>query len=204
MPFIPAPDVLQAELVYNWNAQIVETVLQFQCTTALTPTLMNQAGAFLVTWWKDVIDGYMSNSLSLIQVKLTDMTTQIAPVINYATGLPAAGTNASPTMPNNVACVITKRTLLRGRSFRGRIYHPGLCEAQVVANSVDGPTLTALITEYNKLIHFTTVGASWDMVVMSRYHDNAPRTTADSNQVTNLTSDGVVDSQRRRLPGRGG
>lgn len=203
MPFVPAPGICQAELIYNWNGQIVETVLHFEPTAALTPALMTELGEYLRVWWTGTIDTYFSNSLSLLSIKLTDLTTNIAPVVNYTTGLPAAGGNASPTLPNNVACVFTKRTELRGRSYRGRIYHPGLCEAQVVANTVDPPTLAALITQYSILLNFATLGTIWDMVVVSRYQNNLPREVADSNQVVSISSDGSIDSQRRRLPGRG-
>lgn len=203
MPFVPAPGVCQAEIVYDWSSQVVETVLHFLPTTELNPLLMGELGEFLKNWWDAQLKAGSPATLSLINIKLTDLTTNIAPVVNYATGLPIAGTGASPSLPNNCALVLTKRTLLRGRSYRGRIYHPGLVESVVTDNTVVAAQVASLITKYSMLINFTTTGATWDMVVVSRYQDKAPRTVADSNQVTSLDSDGVVDSQRRRLPRRG-
>lgn len=200
MAYIPAPGICQAELVYVWQGEHCETVLHFEPTASLTPLLMQELGAYLVTWWDNSMQPQMSSTLQLINVKLTDMTTNVAPVINYATGLPLPGTGAATSLPNNVALVVTKRTLLRGRSYRGRIYHPGLTEALVTGNSVDGAFLGTLITVYSMLLNFTTTGTTWDMVVVSRFENNAPRTVADSNQVVSLDSDGIIDSQRRRLP----
>jgi len=46
------------------------------------------------------------------------------------------------------------------------------------------------------------LGADW--VVVSRFHDNAPRTAGVVSFINAATVvDATVDSQRRRLPGRG-
>ena len=203
MPYVPAPGICQAELVYLWDGQVVETVLHFSNTATLTPTLMNELGAHLVNWFNTQIDLQLPSVKTLTNIKLTDLTTNIAPVVNYATGLPLNGVSAGVSLPNNCALVITKRTLLRGRSYRGRIYHPGLTESNVTANQVSSVYVVNTIAIYSLLINFTTASATWDMVVVSRFEGGSPRVTADSNQVTTLDSDGVVDSQRRRLPKRG-
>lgn len=203
MPFIPVLGVVQAELVYTWEGQTVETVLHFEPSDPPTPALMTELGAFLVTWFNTVLKPTMPTTISLVNIKLTDLTTETAPVVNYGTGLPIAGTGASPALPNNVAFVITKRTAQRGRSFRGRIYHPGLMEGSVTGNTVSGSAATAIIGAYDDLLAFSTAGATWTMGVVSRYTNLAPRATGVFTGVVNLTTDGNVDSQRRRLPGRG-
>lgn len=203
MAFIPAPNVCQAELIYNWSGQIVETVLHFEATGTLDPAKMDELGEFLVDWWDTSMQTSMVAEITLTGVKLTDLTSNIAPVLNYASGLPLTGSAATPTMPNNVALVFTKRTLLRGRSYRGRIFHPGLGEIHVTGNNAAGGVVSSFVGIYGQLIDFTTASESWNMVVVSRFTNNAPRVTADSNQVIGITSDGVIDSQRRRLPGRG-
>lgn len=203
MGFVPAPGICQAELVYNWDSQICETVLQFQSLDTLTPVTMVELGGHLITWWDTYIKAAMPTTLSLLNIKCTDMTTNIGPVVNVATGLPKAGTGGSPSLPNNCALVLTKRTALRGRSYRGRIYTPGLVESIVTGNTVTPATVASIITNWERLISFTTTSTTWDMVVMSRVADGVDRVTADSNQVVSLDSDGIVDSQRRRLPRRG-
>lgn len=203
MAYIPADNVCMAELVMLWDSQSVETVLHFRPDAPLTPTLMNELGAFLQSWWDVQMQAIMPLTLSLVNIKLTDLTIDVGPVINYATGLPLVGTVASPSLPNNVAVVITKRTLLRGRSYRGRIYHPGLHESVVTNNAVDSAFLLGVINRYALVINPVTAGANWDFVVISKYANNAPRVSADVTPVESLDSDGRVDSQRRRLPGRG-
>lgn len=203
MAYIPADNVCQAELIFSWNTQIVETVLHFEPDSGLTPTKMNELGAFLQQWYDTQMQNQHPTTVSLINIKLTDLTLQIGPVVNYSTGLPLVGAGASPSLPNNVALVFTKRTILRGRSYRGRIYHFGLMESMVTDNQVGGANITNLVAIYSLLLNPITATANWDLVVVSRYNNNQPRVTADVTAVTNITTDGLVDSQRRRLPGRG-
>jgi hypothetical protein len=205
MPFVPATNVVQAELLYTWDTQIVETVLHYQLAGGYDIPKMILLGGALRTAWAAGVQGSMSNSVTLTQIRLTDLTTVSSPVVNYSTGLPLSGSLvATPALPNSIAVVMTKRTDFRGRSYRGRIYHPGLTEADVTANQVASVRLTALLTSYSNLISLTDSGANvHKMVVVSRFTGGAARGAAVVTVVTSISSDGIVDSQRRRLPGRG-
>lgn len=202
MPFIPVPGVTQVELVSSLNGQIVETVLHFENVTP-TPTSMTELAEALVGWWSSDLRPLVTSVMSLINVKCTDLTTANSPVVDYGTGLPLVGTASGDPSPNSIAMVITKRTALRGRNFRGRIYHCGFTDFQIAGNNVDPAVVTALVTAYNNTLNFTTLSGEWWQVVVSRYSNNAPRPEGVPTRITALTTDGVVDSQRRRLPGRG-
>lgn len=204
MPYIPSVNTVQAELIYTWDGQFCETVLHYVPTVlGWTSVELAELGAALVALWNVNIKPSVAATLALTAVTLTDLNTQTGEVYNVASGLPIVGTNASPSLPNNVAIVLTKRTALRGRSYRGRIYHPGLTEGAVVNNNVPSPGIGTIIAGWNAFLSVTTSSHVWKMVVMSRYNANSPRVTATTTQVTGLTSDGSIDSQRRRLPGRG-
>lgn len=204
MPYIPVSDTVMAELFMIWDSQLIETVLHFSPVVAgYNLAQMGDLGDALVTWWGTNIKPGMPTTLSLSGVKITDMASETGPVVDVSTGLPVIGTNASPSLPNNVACVFTKRTALRGRSYRGRIYHPGLCESMVTGNTVLASQVTTNITAYNLLRSFTANTKVWKLQVVSRRFEGADRLTGVTEPVTGFTSDGVVDSQRRRLPGRG-
>lgn len=142
-------------------------------------------------------------TIQLTQVKLTDLTADFAPTLNYTTGLPLVGSAGADGMPNNVALVFTKRTALRGRSFRGRIYHPGLAESQVAGNQVLSATVTSLLAAYNLLKTLTVGAETWPLVVVSRMHNGVVTNPGETHAVTTIDTDGFIDSQRRRLPGRG-
>lgn len=205
MPFVPATNVVQAELLYTWDTQIVETVLHYQLAGGYDIPKMILLGAALRVAWAGGVQGSMSSAVTLTQIRLTDLTTVSSPVVNYSTGMPLSGALvATPALPNSIAVVMTKRTDFRGRSYRGRIYHPGLTEADVTANQVLAARVTALLTSYSNLINITDSGANvHHMVVVSRFSAGAARGAAVVTQVTSISTDGIVDSQRRRLPGRG-
>lgn len=203
MAFIPVPNVLQVELIYLWAGQVVETVLHYQPDGAISVPEMSGLAANMVTWYDVQMQPLHHTSIQLTQVKVTDLSTDSAPVINYTTGLPLVGTVGADGLPNNVALVITKRTAMRGRSYRGRIYHPGLAESQCAGNQVAGATVTSLLAAYNLLLTQTVSAETYHMVVVSRQHNNAVLDEGVATLVASLDTDGFVDSQRRRLPGRG-
>jgi hypothetical protein len=203
MPYIPVPLTLQAELVYNWDGQICENVLHYVCGVAWDIPRINTLGAALVNWWDVNMQPNMPSNLSLINVRMTDLATQTGLVVNYSTGLPLQGSAASPSLPNNCALVLTKRTLLRGRSFRGRVYMPGLLEANVTGSTVAAVNVASYVSLHNMLLLFDIGTENAELVVVSRFTGGAPRAAGVVTNVTNFTSDGIVDSQRRRLPARG-
>jgi len=203
MPYIPVPGVIQVEMIQNWAGQVIENVHHFIVEPAVTIPLMNDLASGMVTSWNTGMKPSMPLNLSLTSVRCTDLTTQTGPVINYGVGLPSVGVYGQPSLPNNCAAVITKRTDSRGRSYRGRSFLPGLTEAQVTDNTISSTLITTFLTYFQNIRQPTYSGTQFAMVVVSRYSDNLPRAVGVATLVTGFTADQVVDSQRKRLPGRG-
>jgi len=204
MAYIPIADVVSAELVYNWDGQVCENVLHYSSNTLpFTPTNMLTLANQLVTLWNANIKVNTSSNCSLTGVTITDLSSAVGPVVLASSGLPVVGTNVSGGQPNNVTCVITKRTAKRGRSYRGRIYQAGLAVNQVTANAVHSATLTAMLTAWGAFQTFTVGAITYRMVVISRQNGGVITNPGTFENVTGFTSDGILDSQRRRLPGRG-
>lgn len=204
MPFIPVPSVVMAELIYSWDNSICENVLHYQVGAGVHDAAdMLLLGNKLVDLWNTGLKAVMPATLQLNAVTLTDLTTATAAVVNVSVGLPVTGTSVSSSMPNSVALVITKRTAKRGRSYRGRIYHPGLTEANCINNLCPPPGLTTILNGWNGFISPAGLTLAWSMVVISRQHNKVEVNPGTYEKVVALTSDGILDSQRRRLPGRG-
>jgi hypothetical protein len=147
----------------------------------------------------------VSNTCILSAVITTSLGTVGAPGTLYTTGLPKVGTNIQPQLPNNVTIAMSLNTALRGRSFRGRIYHIGLTENDVTLNTIPGTTLTPLIAAYEaaRLLAAGSGSQTFQLAVLSYYAAKAIRTTPVATPVTSISSDGIIDAQRRRLPKRG-
>jgi len=204
MAFIAVPDVAQVEMVYNWNGQKVQNVLHYYFPTGYNAALLNNLAVAVKDKWIAQLKAEMATQISLIEVKAIDLSDINGPTATISSGLPSAGTKAGTTMPNNVTCVITKRTALRGRSFRGRIYMPGLIFQQTNLNDLAAGVGATLVTKWSTFMTVTDALANDHVLgVISRYTNNAPRATGIFTLVTHMTTGGVLDSLRRRLPGRG-
>lgn len=205
MAFIPTPNCVQAELIYLWAGQVCENVLHYVKASPWTTDNMQELAEGLKNTWNSYIVSRCSDTLALTQIRITDLSSQDGPVINYSTGLPIQGSQTPDSLPNNCALVVTKRTLKRGRSYRGRIFHPGLTENFVTGNEVISGTAAAIRDAWENflLIDMTVAVDEALMVVLSLINDGAPREEGEATLVNNLTTEGIIDSQRRRLPGRG-
>lgn len=113
-------------------------------------------------------------------------------------------------MPGNVTMSVSFRTALRGRSFRGRNYVAGLTEDQVAGN-IFISTLSASWKAAYEAIAAAIASTGWTWVVVSRFSgvdavtkEPIPRAAGVTTPVLSvIVVDDFVDSQRRRLAGRG-
>lgn len=203
MPFIPVPNTVQAELIYTWDGETCENVLHYEAEGAPDLSEMTALAAALVSWWGTNMKSQVAQNCSLTGIKIVDLNAFNAPGIDYSTGLPIAGTSVSESLPNNVSLAISKRTVFRGRSYRGRIYQVGIPEGQVGGNTVSSTWRTNVLNAWELAKEFVAGGETFKMVVVSKYSGGEPRAEGMTTVVTNFTTDGKIDSQRRRLPGRG-
>jgi hypothetical protein len=201
--FTTFADVVQVELGYVWAGQFCQNVVQYSGDVTPTPVNVVPLLAEMVTQWNTLVKAYMPADLSFTQIKAIDLSSQNGWTLFYQTGLPIAGTSAGASLPNNCAVVITKRTAQRGRSYRGRIYQPGLTELHTTGNTVQGTPVAAFVSFWDAMKFHATGAVNYQMVIASRYQSGNQLPVGVATPVTTLTSDGVVDSQRRRLPGRG-
>lgn len=203
MATIPVPNVVQLELIYTFNSDVMENVLHYQIPGTANADDLTALAAAAYTEWVTNLRASISQSVFLRSIKVTDLTTNVSPTVTWGVGLPQAGSLVGTPAPNNVTCCFTKRTNLRGRNNRGRIYWPLLATSEITNNVLSGARVTAIVNGLANFRVLNTALGDWEMVVVSRYFNNSPRASGIFTPVTNFTSDGIVDSQRRRLPGRG-
>lgn len=203
MPFIPVPNTVQVNVVYEMDSQEVENTLYYEKSTGVDSTdlaaLIEEINAFLV----DQLLPFLGNTIQLVRVVGVLLDAADSLLYVSTTGLPVAGGAAGAAAPNNVALCMSLRTANRGRSARGRNFIPGIPKDLITENTVGSGSVTAYESAYTDLI---AIGGDdgWQQVVVSRFTGGAPRTTGLTTPVTAaFVVDPTVDSQRRRLPGRG-
>lgn len=204
MPFVPAVDVCESEVICSIDGQIVETTQYWQSSAAMSGSLMATLAAALETWWTDFMAPGLSSAISLTGIAVTDLTTATSEGIFRPVVPSVPGEGDSPPLPNNVALCVSFRTQFRGRSSRGRNYVVGLQESQTTRSHVDAGVSDFFITAYQQLQGAGDFVAGLQWGVLSRRFENDWRTAGLFRPITAVTVvDDVLDSQRRRLPGRG-
>lgn len=203
MAFIPSLNTAQIEMRGRAHVERVENTLYFykvagSMTQAdLDALTLFMSQEYLLAWKAQLPADYVH-----AEVYGTDLTTATSFTSTNTAQANTAGTLAGVALPGNVTFCISFRTPNRGRSGRGRNYWGLLTEADVTGNFLSVTRRNAILAVYQRLI--TTPPTGWQWSAISRYNNGAPRATALIQNITNVIAvDDAVDSQRRRLAGRG-
>jgi hypothetical protein len=134
----------------------------------------------------------LSSHWSPVSLTLKDITTATGPEFLSAVG--GAGSSGGKDLPAQCALVTKLNTALRGRSFRGRHFWPGIPESAVTANQAD----TFLVAQIESFwvdfqTRLTAVSPSSDLQVAV-----ISRKLKQIHSVTGYTTSQKVFTQRRR------
>lgn len=202
MPFIPIPNTAEVAVRVLQDGQNLANVWHVRYQGEPTTTIMQTIASTTITFWQDQLRPLVPGTVQLLEVSVVDQSEEGGIAALLAPSSNNAGTSTSPAMPNATTIAVKKNTGRAGRSYRGRVYHVGLTEIQVQDNRIT-PTATAAInTAYSTLItRYTAINCEW--VVASTQNNNVPRVVGVATPIVGVSVDPVIDSQRRRLPGRG-
>lgn len=206
MAFIAMVGGVHAQIVGRWDGQETINNLYFQTDNLADPTAEQVfALAQLLDSW------YAGSVLPNLAQDFVYLYTQVRAInvgFGYQFFVDASSTGGSvegEAVPNNVDPCISFRTGVAGRFSRGRNYIPGLPNSMVDGNQLSTAWTGPVAAAYNEL----TAGGAHDpdpfnWVVASFYSAGVPRGSALATPIIQaLFTDNIVDSQRRRLPGRG-
>lgn len=202
MPFIPVPAGIQLCFNFTTASQHWQFCLTLRKSTGtVEDTDLQQATADGQSWWTSFLKGALASANTLAEIVATNLTSQGAP--QFRVNVNEAGTNAGGFTPTSVAVVASHRTAKRGRSYRGRSFVGGIPVTQIdTPTTLAGSTATAFANGFASL-RSTLDGHGLDQVVATKQHNNAVVSPAETNEVISTVVDTLLDSQRRRLSGRG-
>jgi hypothetical protein len=107
----------------------------------------------------------------------------------------AVGTDGNPSVPDQVALIVTLRTALAGRAFRGRIYVPGMSNQDVDADPSQwktGPVSDMQGAMEAFKSDLATGDATWGVL---------SRSQSAMTPITAVSVRRYITTQRRRLRG---
>ena len=204
MPFVPTPNVVQVDLLYQQQLELTQNTLYFKFDAGVTQPDCDALGDLIISVWSAEVRPNVSQSFILRALQFTDQTSLTGLGYTYAVGLPLAGARIGDCYANNCAVSMKFDTALRGKSYQGRIYMAGFLENDVSDNRVASSWLTAMTSAFTTIRVNAFGDAGAKQVVVSRRHNNAWRSQGVATEVNSTVFvDPTIDSQRRRLPGRG-
>lgn len=203
MPFIATANTLKCLLKYNWANQTVVQDLWFKYNSAPGSTERAALATAMHTWWTNQIKPYLCDNIGLFEVDVIDMSTQNGPVYTLTLTSPEVGGDTGDSVPLNAALCVSLRTASRGRNFRGRNYIGGIPLSSVPTPGTFATGIVSnILTAFSWFLTPSNVAAGiWSVV--SWYLNKSARSSGLATPITAVTADTLIDSQRRRLIGRG-
>lgn len=204
MAFIPCINVAQVELRFLVGTTRVENVLTFLKPTGIEAADLPPLTVAIGTWWYTYIRGLQRVGTIMNEVYARDLTSEFASAYADTSRTGQAGTDSgNPQMPLNVTMCISFRTGIPGRSYRGRNYTIAPAGTQITGTPAYFQTThrTNYQTAYRRLlVGGGSLPAEWLWVVVSRYHNKAPRAYGVATIIQDVPLPNMwPDSQRRRL-----
>lgn len=211
MAFIPVPNAVEARLIFSDDGQQAVNTLYFDAGGAPSIDDLLTLADVLSTWWTTNMAPLLCDTLTLNEVICSDLSVQAG--LQASVGAASSGTVTSEAAPNNVAACISFRSGFRGRSFRGRNYIAGVPNNAIGINTLTTDFISGAVGAYQNLLETGSAPLpglyTWSVVSRFSGVDGVtgkpiPRTTGIFTHVNQVIfTDNIVDSQRRRLPGRG-
>lgn len=203
MPFQPAVNAALIEWVYDLDNQVVENTYHVEGAAPFDASELLAIATAAYNWWASDLAPTISFDVTLLRVDAKGLDDPTSPLASYAPGALAVGGAGVNSAPNNVAFCIKHTTAVAGRSGRGRWYLMGIPKT-LITNSALGLAQAALYTSAFPLLDADLAALSATPVIVSRQQNNVVLPAAVLYPITGHSfTDNTVDSQRRRLPGRG-
>lgn len=199
MAFVPAENCFMVELRGIFLNRKFENTLYFRVNEGLMSNEIITNEAFLRTVFLPAIKALLSADLAYTEIYYTVLSNQTAPTYSFPLNPWLYGGDANPAMPGSIAACISFKGAGRGKWTRGRNYLTGLTEVKVSNNTLDGSFLTSAVNAYEKLRTDAGRPENQEWVIISRYLDGVPRSSALITPVSAVMSTSArVDSMRRR------
>lgn len=202
MAFIPAPNAIRLCLQAVWTGQIVEICIGILKNSAVTGADLATVTTDMEAWRVSDFRNIVSTDVTFTQWYALSLTTATSPSLITPITANVQGLDVPGTVPNNTSVVTTFQTALRGRSYRGRSYLFGMSAANLFSATEVDPAFAAFINSTMANIA-TALSSGFQHVVLSYQNNGAIRSTAARTPVTAYRTENRLDSQRRRLEGRG-
>lgn len=203
MAFQSVPDTAKVAVVMKYDSQDVVNVFHFRRPGQWgVPELESLVQAVGTAWVNDVMI-HLSQYLLLFRVEGRGLRSQNDVSFEYVLPTVVSGGRGGEGVAGSLAFAVTHLTGFVGRSNRGRTFFGGLAELDVNGNLIEVPRANGLRDGLGS-VRDAANAIGWTMVVVSRFSNRTLRPEGVTIPIIGFRyRDTIIDSQRRRLPGRG-
>jgi len=202
MAFQECPGIAQFNLHFTQDGQVAENVFHLMKSGVWSASDLEEGTDSLWDWITDHWPAVASVNASAVGVGGVDLSSDSGASFEKTIADPIPGGVATVGLPTSVTVAVSWKTAKRGRSYRGRTFHVGIPAAMTLDSALTTTAQGLLVTAYTYLLA-TFVANGQTMCVLSRRHNGELRAQGIGTPITTLAVDANLDSQRRRLPGRG-
>jgi hypothetical protein len=205
LPLVPS--VVQLSLIATLDGEEYNSIWYAQIPFPPDITDLPTMALNFATEWSQNIAPQQSLNFVLSGARARYIGDASYPEASYALPTVVLGSKSGAGLPNNVAFCVSKQAGPLPAVKRGKVFHGGLTQTQLdTANVLTLVAATAIVDAYDSLVTdfnaYFDVGAT--MVVLSNYVNGGPASAVVVAPITGIFArDRNVDSQRRRLRGRG-
>lgn len=173
MAFIPVDNVAKVEMLFFKGTVPVVNRFFFYRPIDWGGSEMLALATAVENAYLDAWKMYISDTINLSAIRVTDMRSETAPVLTKTVTGGAGGKIEQP-LPLSDCLVVTLRTSWRGRTARGRVYLSGLTEDQWDGSQFASALKTAA-ENYISTIAFEAASENWQLGIVSFYSNYLPR-----------------------------
>lgn len=202
MAFIPVPNTAAVVVAYTYAQQRMINTYHIEGGSPWDLGGLTLLATTVRDWFVNFLLPRLSSDGVYLEAIATSLESVSAPQFTLSEPAPLPGGTLTAVLPGGTALVVSWRTALRGRSFRGRSYVSMLPQSALAQGRFTTAYLTLMTTSFEQL-PLDIAAQGWELVVVSKFTAGAPRVTGVTTPVTGFSIDNDPDSQRRRNPGRG-
>lgn len=197
-------DIREVLVNYTIPRGRAQNTFGFECVTNVAGAdQANLASAFRTAMVKQTSGGLlygMANDCACDSIWVDDVKPgTLARYVDASATV--AGSSIQADLPPQCAVLYSLKTALKGRSYRGRFYLPGPVQTDETDGAWSAGAITAYTTILTQLLAvFGPAGSNgdWRLGVISRFSNKQKRAQPIITQVTSISLDPLVATQRPR------